>query len=90
MTVVIELKNEEFLEQVRMFARQHARKHGSVTTDDLHEHANTVGIEPTNYNAWGAVFAGGDWQPIGRIASRRPASHGRHIRIWGLKDKWRF
>jgi hypothetical protein len=78
-------KNGTFLETMRGVARLICRQKGSVTADDLREWAGKHGIEPTHYNAWGAVFLCDDFYSDGRTKSNQKQGHGNDIRIWKLR-----
>lgn len=74
--------NQEFLLWARKQAREIAAQHGRVTTDDLRARAAEAGIEPSHYNAWGAVFRTPEWRQVGWQISRRPVAHARYVRVW--------
>lgn len=82
----VEGNNQVFVETMRGFARIFCRDHGSVTTDDLQDKAEELGLEPKHPNAWGTVFRGKDWVVLNFEPSRRPQARGRTIRRWTLKE----
>ena len=65
-----------------------ARNAGEVDSDLVAEEMERRGIEYASLgNAAGAVFRCADLIWTGRVrASRRASTHGRVIRIWGLRD----
>lgn len=78
---LVESNNMAFVEAMRLRAFEIALEKGSVTTDDLHEWAESEGLEPGHPNAWGGIFRRG-WQAVGFEQSRRAAAHARIIRRW--------
>lgn len=74
--------NPDFIFIVRRYAEQHSRKYGSVTSDDCRLWANSNDIYPLHHNAWGAVFRGPHWKPVGFTQSKIPSNHARTIRVW--------
>ena len=83
---LVENNNQTFVATMRGFARMFCREHGSVTTDDLHDKADSHSIEPSHRNAWGTVFRGKGWVELGFEQSRRPEARGRTIRRWTLEE----
>ena len=76
--------NQVFLETMRGAARMICRNKGQVTADDVREWADRAGIEPTNKNAWGAVFKSAEFVMVGYTTRRQVQGHGNIIRIWKL------
>lgn len=74
--------NESWLELVRREARKISAWKGHVTADDVRARSAELGLEPTHRNAWGAVFKAEGWKPVGWKLSKRPAAHGRAVRVW--------
>lgn len=83
---LVESHGQTFVQTMRGFARMHCRNHGSVTSDDVREKAEQLGLEPHHQNAWGAIFRGSDWVELNFEPSTRPGNHGRTIRRWTLKE----
>ena len=79
--------NQVFLETMRGYARRIYRNRGYVTSDDLRVIADDIGLQPHHPNAWGAIFAGNDWQCIGRMKSAYKPNHAREIKKWAFKGK---
>jgi len=71
-------------------AQEHARKIAqakvTVTSDDVADYMERHGLDYSALgNASGSVFRG-DFEWTGQvIASQRPSTHGRIIRVWRLK-----
>ncbi len=78
----VSAKNQAWLNKKRLEARKIAKHLGFVTSDMLH-----VGPEPTHPNAWGAIFATEEWEPLGYTKTRRKAGHSRVIRQWRYKGQ---
>jgi len=74
--------NADWLERVRLEARRVSAWKGHVSADDVRERADKLGLVPTHRNAWGAVFKDEGWKPVGWKLSKRPAAHGRAVRVW--------
>ena len=76
-------RNEDWLEAVRREARRISTWKGHVTADDIRSWASQTGFPiPTHPNAWGAVFREPGWKPVAWKIAKRPAAHGRAIRVW--------
>ncbi len=83
----VEAANEEWLDWMRYHAREIARWTGSVTTDDLHEIADSFKRQPTHPNAWGCVFRNKKtWKRTDYRPSKRPDAHYRLISVWELQE----
>lgn len=83
---LVEANAQTFVETMRSYAREFARKNVTVTSDDLRDYADEIGFHPHHKNAWGAVFRGDDWMQIGYTKSRRRSNHARVIGVWALKQ----
>lgn len=68
-----------WLKEARAIAKNICEKNGTVTSDDLRD----ILDPPPGIGAkiFGAVFQTG-FIPCGMVPTRRPASHGRLIRVW--------
>ncbi len=78
----VESHNLSWVEQMRRQARKVCMMKGHVTTDDLRDFADAEDLQPTHQNAWGSIFRGKHWKPVGRCRSTRAAAHGRTIITW--------
>ena len=78
--------NECFVATMRGCARIIARRKGAVSCDDLRQLAGEYGIQPNHENAWGGIFRGGEWVPVGRIKSKVPSNQAREIKTWALRS----
>lgn len=78
-------RRQELLAAARGYAAFIATQHGTVTSDDVAQlmHLNSMDYGELG-NAAGSVFDGRfEW--TGQVvSSKRPASHGRLIRVWRL------
>jgi len=83
----VESNNKEWMRKMRALAKLISAKNGRVSTDDLHEHTDRLGL-PTHPNAWGAIFKNrnentdGQWTFIGTKRSDRKEAHARRISVW--------
>jgi hypothetical protein len=83
----VEASNEEWLDWMRYHAKEIARWTGRVTTDDLHEIADSFNRQPTHPNAWGCVFRNKrNWERTGYENSKRPSANYRLISVWAWKE----
>lgn len=75
------------LAQAQLIAHNHARIHGTVTSDDV---AHAMYAQGYDYaalrNAAGSVFKGLHWNGTVR-KSIRPSTHARIIRVWTHKQQ---
>lgn len=78
-------KNGTFLETMRGVARIICRQKGKVTADDLRDWAECNGVQPTHFNAWGAVF-NKEFMPGEYVQSRQVQGRGNRIRVWRLRS----
>src|SRR3974390_296665 len=74
------------LNKARYAAVLYAKRHGTVTADDVYLYLLTSGSDTDLGPAWGSVFREGfvwtgEWKP-----SSRPSNHARMIRVWRLKS----
>jgi hypothetical protein len=81
---LVESHTTDFCSTMRRAAKACCMVRGHVTTDYLREYAACHDIEPHHPNAWGAIFRGKHWVPVGFTKSRLPSNHSRIIRVW----KW--
>lgn len=72
----------EWMLWIRQEAIKHWMEHGVVTSDDIRSIADRQRYQPHHDNAWGAVFRGREWKPIGFVRSKRRDAHARMIREW--------
>ena len=84
---LVEEHNKTFVELMREHAIALSRRHGRVTSDDLRAAAARSGIEPDHKNAWGAIFRGKNWKPLGFENSKIPSNHARVIRVWRWEEQ---
>jgi len=82
----VEGSNMEWIDWIRGRARLIATRQGHVHTGELRRVAAFHDWEPEHPNAWGAVFRGGEWEPIGLVKNETPSAHARRIFRWKLKD----
>jgi len=73
---------EDFVEQMRTYAKTFADSYGTVTSDDLRKYAAQYCKAPHHPNAWGAIFRGKHWKSVGFTRSSFVGNHARTIRIW--------
>lgn len=76
----------EWICEIRQVAREHARRHGQVTSDDLRIWADEYHLHPNHPNSWGAVFKGSEWVAVGYRKSRYVSNHARRITVWELRE----
>ncbi len=79
---LVEDHNFSFVDHMRDLAIAISNRDGQVTSDDLRRAATRLGIEPDHQNAWGAIFRGKRWKPMGYVNSTLPSNHARVIRVW--------
>lgn len=80
----VEMSAQVFVETMRSQARMICRRQGYVTTDDLREYADSIGLEPHHKNAWGAVLKRPEFKAVGYVPSRLATNRHRVIRQWAL------
>ena len=80
------LNNQDFLATARSYARQHCRRYGTVTADDVRKAMMKKGYEPASSAAWGGLFRGREWLMVGWTQSDYVTNHGRMNRVWRLKQ----
>jgi hypothetical protein len=79
---LVEDHNESWVETARRVARGICAERGEVTADEVRCVLYPLGIRPSHYNAWGAVFRGGfEWTGRWRV-SAVPEGHGNLQRVW--------
>lgn len=79
--------NPDFLTAARGVAREMARDNGGeVWADDLRLELDARGILPNHHNAYGCIFHGPEWIPMGFRKSKVPSAHARQIRCWRLRS----
>lgn len=78
--------NREFLAVMRAVAKEICQKRGWVCADDLRAWAKANNIEPTHYNAFGAILTVKEFTPGEYIVSRQPQGHANRIRKWVLRS----
>lgn len=78
--------NGQWLENTRQWARDWARAHGQVSSDDLRRHLTLP--DGAHDNLWGAVFKGRNLGliPVGRTRNHTATAHARDVRVWVLGD----
>ena len=77
--------NANFLIAARAMAYRLMVQIGEITADDVRRECERQGIEPSHYNAWGAVFKDPRFVPTGAYRqSANVQGHGNRIRVWGL------
>ena len=82
----VESNNGSFVEYMRKFAYKIAQRNGTVTINDLRQHANQIGMQPKHPNAWGSVLRCSWFRPVGFAQAKLPQSHARCIRTWEIAD----
>jgi len=83
----VEAHGAGFVARMREVARIVSQQNGQVTVDDLRFYARECGIKPHHRNAWGAIFRGPHWAPIGHTKSVLASNHARTIRVWTFQEK---
>lgn len=82
-------KNATFIETMRGVARLICHRQGTVTADDLKEWAAQHHMEPTHYNAYGAIFRAKEWKEefefVRHVKSKQVQGHGNLIGLWKLR-----
>lgn len=78
----VEKNNQAWIEKMRERAIELNSISGSVSTDELRFWADAINSHPEHPNAWGSIFAGKKWKPIGYKKSRYKSNHARRITIW--------
>lgn len=78
----VERNNALFVRNFRELALTIARANGTVTSDDLRKIADKIDVQPDHPNAWGSIFRGKFFKPVGYTQSEIPSCHGRTIRVW--------
>lgn len=81
----VESTSGEWVDRMRAAAREHVRRTGSVSVDDLRRHADRTGDQPDTPHAWGAVFSRGGWREVGRKRSDYGSNRAREVRLWALR-----
>ena len=81
----VEINSGLWIGLMRAEARRIARKHGTVTADDLRPYADSIDVYPSHRNAWGAIFKPSEWDVVDRVKSTKPSNHARWIFVWELK-----
>lgn len=67
-------------------AERLARRDGEVTTDQLREYAERLGLQPTHPAFWGSLMRGARWQCAGYRRSKVASNRAREIRVWKLAE----
>ena len=83
----VELHGERFVDWARRVAIAICRDKGVVNADEIRLVADNNGIAPHHPNAWGAIFRGKEWVPVGFMQSEHPSNHGRVIRTWRYEEE---
>ncbi len=83
----VEISNREFVQRMRAEARAIAATKGWVTASDLRERAEELWLRPTSRNAWGAIFARGQWVRVGEEPSRTKGCHGHRNPRWTIRTE---
>lgn len=82
-------RNATYIETMRGIARLVGQHQAVFCADDLRLEAARRGIEPTHYNAIGALFASPQWKEefefVGYTKSKQVQGHGNLIRTWRLR-----
>lgn len=83
-------KNATFIETMRGVARLICHRNGTVTADDLKVWAAQHDMEPTHYNAYGAIFRTKAWKEefelVRHVRSKQVQGHGNLIGLWKLRN----
>lgn len=80
--LLVEMHNQPWIEQMRAVAIDLFRRNGSLSIDDLRKWADENNRQPASEKAWGAIFKGLEWTPIGTQKSRYYSNHCRNVFIW--------
>lgn len=84
--VLERLARLKWVREARKWAAEYAARHGRVTVDDVRR-----GFEPppkgTDGRAYGAIFAGRQFEPIGWTTTKVKTSHARPIRVFRLASR---
>ena len=78
----IETHHATWLDRIRAVARRIVAQRGNVSADDLRAWADRNGCQPGHPNAWGAVFRGREWVPVGYVRNGQPSAHARRVILW--------
>lgn len=79
--------NVRWIDTMRTIAASIAVSAGMVSTDELRKWADEHNFQPQHSNAWGGIFRGRLWVPLGWKNSKYKANHARRILIWGYQPK---
>ena len=79
---LVESHNESWIDAVRRHAAIISRQRGCVSAVELRLWADAVGWHPEHPNAWGAVFRGKEWTPVGYRKTEHAQGHAREIKVW--------
>ena len=78
----VEENNQAWVDKIRERAIEMCLVMGEVSSDELRYWADAANCHPEHPNAWGAVFRGKCWRPIGYKRSTYKSNHARRITIW--------
>jgi len=76
--------NLGWLARARKEAERVARQQGEVTVEELRRWADEQDDQPNHPNAWGTVFRGNGWRPVGYRQNGRESAHARRVVVWAL------
>jgi len=80
--LLVEMHNAPWLEVIRAIAIDLYEKNGAISIDDLRHWCDDNKRQPDSEKAWGAIFRGLEWTPIGQKKSRYTSNHCRRIYTW--------
>ena len=81
---IVESNTKKWILRVRAEAGRLARANGTVSADDLRRWSDDRNDHPHHPNAWGAVFRGKEWSPVGHKKSTYTTNNAREIKVWSL------
>jgi len=82
----VEENNQTWVDCMRAIAKEEYEASGQVCIDVLRTWADRHKFYPLHPNAWGSVFRGKCWKPIGFKQSTYTSNRGHLIRVWRYED----
>ena len=82
----LEAAEAGFLVWARGYARTVALTTGSVSSDDIRQECDRVGLQPNSPHAFGAIFKEQGWRVVSREPSRYASNNQRWICRWRWED----
>ena len=82
----VESNNQTWVDCMRSIAIEVYKEKGEVCIDDLRTWADDHKFYPLHPNAWGSVFRGKNWVPIGYRQSSYPSNRGHRNTVWRYQE----